>query len=130
MRFGLIHLDSYSRKDALSYLDGPLAGYDMEDGRWHVHKSEICGRLGFLPLAEERSDEMSKMPEDDRINYASLYSMREGKSLPDDLTVTESVLTGLLWGEISRTKAVLLVAALENMDTASITGQLDEMGLF
>ena len=73
---------------------------------------------------------MKTMPEEASVCYASLYDMDDEGVMPDDLTATETILTKLLWGEISRTRAVLLVAALENMDASLIEEQLDKIGLF
>ena len=80
--------------------------------------------------AEGLDFEMTTFPTDDILNYASMYDMDEDGELPDDLTVTETILTRLLWGEIDRTKAILLVSALEDMEIDDVNTNLEAMGLF
>ena len=81
-------------------------------------------------LAEILDFEMTTFPTDNVLNYASMYDMDEDGELPDDLTQTETILTRLLWGEIDRNKAILLVSAMEDMDIDDVTKNLDEMGMF
>lgn len=74
--------------------------------------------------------ELTTFPTYDILNYASMYDMDEDGELPDDLTMTETILTRLLWGEIYRTKAILLVSALEDMEIDVVAHNLDKMGMF
>jgi hypothetical protein len=80
--------------------------------------------------AEVADFEMTSIPTDDGLNYASFYDMNEDGDLPDDLTQTEKILTRLLWGSIDRTKAILIVSALEDMEIDDVTKNLDHLGLF
>lgn len=133
MKFYLKHLDSLVSDENFSMKNNPepCAVFNVKMDKWMVSD----GVEDIWPLSERSGEEkmdvmMKRMPVDETICYVSYYNMNEEGTLPEDLTATEKILTGLLWGEISQTKAILLVAAIENMDASLIKKQLDELGLF
>jgi hypothetical protein len=80
--------------------------------------------------AEVIDDGMKSMPAEASINYGSLYDLFEKGEIPKDLTPTEIVLTNLLWGDIERNRAILLVSALEDMNIDAVKRNLDNLGMF
>lgn len=133
MKFFLRHFDSLDNAEKFAAMGdpNPLAVFDAENRKRKIIDQNLLHRPCRDNSGEEQMDiKMKTMPEEASVCYASLYDMDDEGVMPDDLTATETILTKLLWGEISRTRAVLLVAALENMDASLIEEQLDKIGLF
>ncbi|MBK9150352.1 MAG: hypothetical protein IPM26_04855 [Saprospiraceae bacterium] len=118
----------------LKTLKGLIRDYEYMDGKGWAYNKHLS--LFFQDrhnlsetFPEERLDKkIVKLPYARLVNYAVRMEYEDGGELPDDLTVTESILTDVLWGKRDKSIAALLVAALENMDLEDVHHELENLG--
>ncbi len=138
MRFELKHNNSLAKSisiysDSQHYIIMKF-DYFKSDNRKKQSRSAVKISKSILNdqwfPAEVIDDGMKSMPAEASINYGSLYDLFEKGEIPKDLTPTEIVLTNLLWGDIERNRAILLVSALEDMNIDAVKRNLDNLGMF
>lgn len=84
----------------------------------------------FKPIDEVVDIEMTALPDNKKINYAKeIFGFQDEGTLPDDLSISEQILTNLLWGKINKDRAVLLVAAIEDMNIEDVENGIRKLGL-
>jgi hypothetical protein len=138
MKFRLEHNDRVEKLDATKFKkkENLMITFRWDtNGQWFptlktdFFESMACRTGMFFP--DEVTDfDMKAFPEGSRINYAILNGEDTDGELPDDLTVTETVLTEVLWGQRDKDIAVLLVAALENMEIQKVKENFRKLNFF
>jgi hypothetical protein len=138
MRFRLEHNDRIEKLNANEFnrKENLMISFKWEQaGGWKSENKvdffESMTRRIRIWFPDEVTDfDMKAFPEGSRINYAILNGDDTGGELPDDLTVTETVLTEVLWGQRDKDIAVLLVAALENMEIQRVKENFRKLNFF
>ena len=138
MRFRLEHNDRIEKLNANEFnrKENIKISFKWEEAAgWKAENKADCfesmtRRIGMCFPDEVTDFDMKVFPEGSRINYAILNGEDTGGDLPDDLTVTETVLTEVLWGQRDKDIAVLLVAALENMEIRKVEENFRKLNFF